>query len=156
MLRSKIILFCALFLSVLFSSCGSRGIGSKTVHAMRVGSFMPNYAQLNMTMDDFQYLGTQEVSVSFKRYLGTFTVFHEINHQEVAKRTVNIVDLYGSSNLPVKYDAKLLRALNIALVKVPDADFIVPISIVTEVDQMFGGANVTKTMKVKMYKIKEK
>ena len=156
MTRSKISIISALLISVLFSSCGTTGIGSMTSHSMRIGSFMPNDVRLNMTMDDFQYLGTQEVSVSFKRYFGAFTVFNEINNQEVAKRTVNVVNLYGTSNLPIKYDPMLLRALYAALVKVPDVEFVVPISIVTETDQMFLGANITRKMKVKMYKIKEK
>jgi hypothetical protein len=157
MIRSKFTVIYMLFISVLLSSCASQnGIGSKTIHSTRVGTFMPNDIRLNMTMDDFQYLGTQEVSVSYKQYLGVFTVFNEINSQEVARRTINIVDLSGNANLPIKYDSKLLRALYVALVNIPDADFVVPTGIITERDQMFLGSTITKKMKVKMYKIKEK
>ncbi len=117
---------------------------------------MPNDVRLNLTMDDFQFLGTQEVSASYKKYFGLFTIFNSINNQEVAKRNINIVNLFGTSNLPVKLDGTMMRALHIALVNVPDADFVVPVSIITEKQQMFLGSVVTKKLKVKMYKVKEK
>lgn len=159
MIRNKFLVISTVFISIVISSCGSvylSGIGSQTSHSTRAGSFMPNDIRLNLTMDDFQYLGTQEVSASFKKYLGIFTIFNSINDQEVAKRTVNIVNLYGNSNLPVKLDGNMMRALHVALVNVPDADFVVPVSIVTEKQQMFLGSVVTKKLKVKMYKVKEK
>ena len=158
----RLILIPVVFVSLIFTSClpallvSSSKIGSSTVHSTRAGTFMPNDIQLHLTMDDFQYLGTQEVSASFKKYLGFITIFNEINSQEVAKRTVNIVNLFGNSNLPVKMDGTMMRALHVALVNVPDADFVVPVSIVTEKQQMFLGSVVTKKLKVKMYKVKEK
>lgn len=156
-----VILILAIFISFTFSSClpslvATSKIGSTTTHSTRGGTFMPNDIRLNLTMDDFQYLGTQEVSASYKKYLGVFTVFNSINDQEVAKRTVNIVNLFGNSNLPVKLDVTMMRALHVALVNIPDADFVVPVSIITEKQQMFLGSVVTKKLKVKMYKVKEK
>lgn len=159
MIRNNFLVFSAIFVCIVISSCGTiqlSGIGSQTSHSTRAGSFMPDDVRLNLTMDDFQYLGTQEVSASFKKYLGCITVFNEINSQEVAKRTVNIVNLFGNSNLPVKLDGTMMRALHIALVNVPDADFVVPVSVISEKQQMFLGSVVTKKLKVKMYKVKEK
>lgn len=161
-MRSLIcLLIPGILLSAVLSSClptlvATSKIGSTTMHTTRGGTFMPNDIRLNLTMDDFQYLGTQEVSASYKKYFGVFTVFNTINDQEVAKRTVNIVNLHGNSNLPVKLDAVMMRALHVALVNVPDADFVVPVSILTEKQQMFLGSVVTKKLKVKMYKVKEK
>lgn len=159
MICKKYFIIPAVLLSLIFSSCGSvmlSGIGSQTSHSTRAGSFMPNDVRLNLTMDDFQFLGTQEVSASYKKYFGLFTIFNSINNQEVAKRNINIVNLFGTSNLPVKLDGTMMRALHIALVNVPDADFVVPVSIITEKQQMFLGSVVTKKLKVKMYKVKEK
>lgn len=159
MICNNILKISAVVFSLVLSSCGSvylSGIGSQTSHATRAGSFMPNDVRLNLTMDDFQYLGSQEVSASYKKYLGMFTIFNSINEQEVAKRNINIVNLFGTSNLPVKLDGTMMRALHTALVSFPDADFIVPVSMVTEKQQMFLGSVVTKKLKVKMYKVKEK
>ena len=159
MISKKYLIISAIVFSLIVSSCGSvylTGIGSQTSHSTRAGSFMPDDVRLNLTMDDFQYLGTQEVSASYKKYLGMFTVFNAINDQEVAKRIINIVNLFGNSNLPVKLDGTMMRALHVALVNVPDADFVVPVSIITEKQQMFLGSVVTKKLKVKMYKVKEK
>ena len=160
MTRNRFLILSAIVFSVALTSCSSsvmlRGIGSQTVHSTRAGSFMPNDVRLNMTMDDFQYLGVQEVSASYKQYLGFITVFNSINNQEVARRVVNIVNLSGNSNLPVKFDGALMRALHVALVNVPDADFVVPASLVIEKQQMFLGSIISKKLKVKMYKIKEK
>lgn len=161
MKQYSFVFILAIFVCFAFYSCrpsflATSKIGSTTIHSTRGGTFMPNDIRLNLTMDDFQYLGTQEVSASYKKYLGIFTVFNSINDQEVAKRTINIVDLFGNSNLPVKLDGTMMRALHVALVNVPDADFVVPVSIVTEKQQMFLGSVVTKKLKVKMYKVKEK
>ncbi|MBI3502652.1 MAG: hypothetical protein HY063_12750 [Bacteroidetes bacterium] len=139
--------------TVLFSSC----VGLRTTRSARSASFMPSDVRLNVTMDDYQYLGTEEVSVSYKRYLGFFTFYNEINGKETTLRNINIVNLYGHSAIGfTKYDFTLLRALYAAMVKHQDADFVMPVSLVTEKEQMFLGSNVKKTLKVKVYKIKEK
>ncbi|MBI4945942.1 MAG: hypothetical protein HY840_06030 [Bacteroidetes bacterium] len=140
--------------SVLLTSCG---IGLRTTRSARSASFMPNDVRLNVTMDDYQYLGTQEVSVSYKKYLGLFTFYNEINGKETTLRNINLVNLSGPSAIGFyKLDFSLFRALYVAMVNHPDADFVVPVSLVTEKEQMFLGSNVKKTLKVKIYKIKEK
>ena len=150
----KTLITSALLCSLLFTSCG---IGLRTTRSARSASFMPNDVRLNVTMDDYQYLGTEEVSVSYKRYFGFFTFYNEINGQETTLRNINIVNLYGGSAIGfTKWDFTLLRALYSAMVKHQDADFVVPVSLVTEQEQMFLGKNAKKTLKVKVYKIKEK
>ena len=140
--------------SILLTSCG---IGLRTSRSARSASFMPNDVRLNVTMDDYQYLGTQEVSVTYKTYFGFLKFYNEINGQETTLRNINIVDLYGRSSIGFgKYDFTLLRSLYAVMVSHPDADFVVPVSVITEKEQMFLGSNIKKTLKVKIYKIKEK
>lgn len=154
MQKVKTILLSTIVCFLLFTSCG---IGLRTSRSARSATFMPNDVRLNVTMDDYQYLGSQEVSVTYKRYLGFFTFYNEINGQETTLRNINIVNLSGPTAITFfKYDFTLLRALYAVMVKHTDADFVVPVSIVTEKEQMFLGSNVKKTLKVKIYKIKEK
>lgn len=154
MQKVKTILASAIMCSILFTSCG---IGLRTTRSARSASFMPNDVRLNVTMDDYQYLGSQEVSVTFKKYLGFFKFYNEINGQETTLRNINLVGLWGTSAIGfMKYDFTLMRALYAVMVNHQDADFIVPVSLITEKEQMFLGSNVKKTLKVKIYKIKEK
>ncbi|HET6245915.1 MAG: hypothetical protein H0V01_15220 [Bacteroidetes bacterium] len=158
MFKLKTILGAVIIFAVLFSSCSPAGrIGTHTKHSMRSASFLPNVVRLDLTMNDFEYLGTQEVSVTYNRYLGLFSFISSVNQQEYARRNVNIVNLNGNTGyraLSLNYN--LMQALYVSLVNFPNADFVVPVSIVEEKQQMFLGRVITKKLKVKMYKIKEK
>jgi hypothetical protein len=138
---------------VFLSSCGVT-----TTKLMRTGSFMPNDVRLNMTMDDFQYLGDAEVTAEYSKYFGFITVFKLINGKEVARRNSSIISLEGSGNfsLSLTLNSKLRRALFDVHIKYPNADFIVPVNIITESEGMFLGNVVKQKIKVKAYKIKDK
>ncbi len=147
---NKNILFVPVFLAVLLSSCG---IGTKTQRSLRTTSFMPDYVELRLDMDDFEYLGSSEVSVTYNKYFGFITFLHEINEKEVARRNVNSIRTYGRTWLFV--GPYLRRALYDAKLEIPDAEIFIPVTIITEEQKMFMGSLIKKTMKVKAYKIKE-
>ena len=155
MIKQKHLFYYLIVATFILSSCNGM-LGMRTVRNTRSASFMPDQVRLNVTMDDYQYISTQEVSVSYKQYFGFLNIFNEINKQPVAVRNINIVNLYGNPNLPPVNSPHLLRALYAAMVSAPDADFVVPVSVVTEEQKMFGGSTIVKTLKVKLYKIKEK
>jgi hypothetical protein len=151
--KYTLITFSVIIIISLLSSC----TGMRTAHSVRAGNFIPNTVDLRLTMEDFELLGVQEVTVSYKKYLGFITFLNEINGQEVAQRNVNIVYMNGSTGFPtLKLETKLLRALYSSLVNHPETDFVVPVSIVTDTHQMFGGSTITKKLKVKLYKIKDR
>ncbi len=147
---NKSILFVPLFLVMLFSSCG---LGTKTQKALRTTSFMPDYVELRLTMDNFEYLGSSEVSVTYNKYLGFITFLHEINEKEVARRNINSIRTYGRTWLFV--DPYLRRAMYDAKLEIPEAEVFIPVTIVTEEQKMFLGSSIKKTMKVKAYRIQE-
>lgn len=147
MKKHNIIIF--LFLGgLLLSSCGNY----VTRKVMRTTSFSPTSVELKLTLSDFEYIGEVEVSVSYNKYLGIITKIHEINNKEVARRNVNIVDLYGRMNVPVPPAA--MRALYESHIKYPDAEIIVPISSIYEEQRMFMGRKGKVTLKAKAFKFK--
>ena len=152
-LKNIIFLISIIVFASLFSSCGV-----STTKLMRTGTFMPNDVRLNMTLDDFQYLGESEVTIEYSKYFGFITVFKLINGKEVARRNHSIMSLEGNGNfsMPLMLNQKLRRALFDVHIKYPNADFIVPVNIITESEGMFLGSNIKQKIKVKGYKIKEK
>jgi hypothetical protein len=152
-LKNTIRILSVFSLVLLLSSCGV-----STSKLMRTGTFMPNDVRLNMTIDDFQYLGDAEVTAEYSKYFGFITVFKLINGKEVARRNQSIISLEGngSFSLPLMVNNKLRRALFDVHIKYPTADFLVPVHIITEKQGMFLGSIVKQKVKVKAYKIKEK
>lgn len=146
-------IFIPLVLITLLASCSV-----KTNKLMRTGTFMPNDIQLHQTMSDFEYLGEGEVSVEYGRYFFFFSHLNLINGKEVARRNQTIINFSGNGNFSYTLlpNMKIRRALYEMHVKYPNADFLVPVNIITEKQGMFLGSKVKQTMKVKAYKIKDK
>jgi hypothetical protein len=143
-------LFALVAGSALFlTSC----IGVRTTKTARPVSFLPDYVEMQVKLDDYQYLGTEEVTVKFRRYFGFYTITDSINGQLPTIRNFNIVNMGVANNIAI--NARLRTALYAAMYKHPDADFIVPVNIRSQVDQMFLGRVSRETLRVKLYKIKE-
>lgn len=147
-MNKNITLIFLLLGAILLSSCGNY----VTKKVMRTTSFSPTSVELKLTLSDFEYIGEVEVSLTYNKYLGFFSQIHEINNKEVAKRNVNVLDLYGRMNIPVPNAA--MRALYESHIKYPDAEFIVPISTIYEEQRMFLGRKGKVTLKAKAYKFK--
>ena len=137
-----------LFVVSSFTSCGI--ITTKT---MRTGTFMPNDVRLDLSLDDFELLGEMEVSVKYSKYLGIIPRYDEINGEAYAKRNRNSVNLVGMKNFYL--GEKIDEAMYMAHVKIPDADFLIPVNMIVEKEKMFLGKKIKKTVKVKAYKIKD-
>jgi len=152
-IKNKIHILSIIVFVSLLTSCGV-----STNKLMRTGTFMPNDVRLNMTLDDFQYLGDADVTAEYSKYFGFITVFKLINGKEVARRNQSIVNLEGNGSftLPLMLNKKLRRAMFDVHIKYPSADFLIPVYIITEKQGMFLGSIVKQKIKVKAYKIKEK
>lgn len=134
-------------ITLLLSSCAVN-VSRK---AMRTTTFMPDVVRLDLTLDDFEQVGETTVTFSYNTYLGAIRVLQDINGKEVAKRNVNSVKTYGRTWLPV--GPYLERALYDAQLEIREAEIFIPVSIITEQENMFLGARVKKTMKVRAFKI---
>lgn len=146
-------IFIPLILVALLSSCSVT-----TNKMMRTGSFMPTEVQLHQTMNDFEFLGEGEVSVEYSRYILLFSHLNLINGKEVARRNQTIINFNGSGNfsLALLPNTKIRRAAYDMHIKYPNADFLVPVNIITERQGMFLGSRIKQTMKIKAYRIKDK
>jgi hypothetical protein len=134
-------------LAVSLTSC----VGYRSSKRVISANIYPTRVQLNATFDDYKLLGIEEVTVNYKVYLGFINVLNEINSQEPSLRNVNIVNYNGSL-----LNKRLKRAIFAGLIKHPDAEFIVPLNVVTETEKMFLGKNVKKTLRFKVYKVNDR
>ncbi len=142
--------FIILIVATLFlGSCSiGKNISEKDI---KTTSFMPNIVQLNLELDDFEYVGEAEVTIVYKKILG-FTLLYEINGKPVNRNQINSLELHGRTFIPVI--PGLERALFDTHRTMPDADIMIPFYTLTEKQNMFLASNVTKTLKVKAYKFR--
>jgi hypothetical protein len=144
--KSRILSVLFLAGTFLLSSC----VGTYTVKKTRTIPFLPD--DVYISLDDLEYMGEMEISVAYSKYLGIFSVERLINGQEVSRRTVNSVTLYGFSSIHL--DPMLHRALYDAHIKFPDADYLVPGNVIEETEKMFMGVNTRKTATIRAFKLK--
>jgi hypothetical protein len=129
--------FSTLVLVLLFAS-------SCTMHN-RTTMGAPLEARVNFTSADLEYIG--EVT-------GTSTQYYVAGIPYGGRRYYTAST--GGLALPVSADRGYNNALYDALGQKPDADFVLPISSESTVNQSFLGKKVTMTIRAKAFKIKTK
>lgn len=149
-MTNKIFSFLSLAtIAILLSSCSVSNVAN-----MRSGTTMPDFVRLDVTLDDYEYLGETEIEVEYHKYFGIFTYFKTINGEAVSRRNKNFV--YLSGRTPIKLRPRRLnRALIKAYTAYPDADFLMPAMTTMETEQLFLGRKVKVTAKIKSYKIRK-
>jgi hypothetical protein len=137
-------------IAFLLSSCA----GSRSVTKMSSTSTTPDIVRLEMTLDDYEFLGETEIEVEFHKYFGLFNYVNTINGAAVTARNQSFVYLRGKT--PVNLGSPLLnRALIKAYKAYPDADFLMPSMTAMEIEQLFLGRKVKMSAKIKSYKIRK-
>lgn len=113
--------------------------------------FRPDVVRLDMTMDDYEYLGQVTVEVEYKTYLGIFKKMVSINGEPYTPRSYRLsqLNLYPSAN----YTA-FRKALYKVTDEYPMADYIVPASRSKHVEHMVGGRIIKEQMTVKVFAIR--
>ncbi|MFC2115358.1 hypothetical protein ACFLTU_02720 [Bacteroidota bacterium] len=132
---------------VFMSSC----VGTYNTKSSRTASFYPNLVWYELSSDDMQFLGEMEISISYRKYLGIFRVYENINGEAVNRRIVNTLTLYGDKNVPLS--PVLRRALYDVHVQYPEADFLIPVFEIEQLQTMFMGRRVEKRAKIRAYKL---
>lgn len=132
---------------MFMSSC----IGTYNTKSSRTASFYPNLVWYELTSDDMELLGEMEISISYRRYLGIFRVYDKINGEDVNRRVINTVSLYGDKNVPLSHILK--RALYEVHIQYPEADFLIPVFETEQKEIMFLGRRVEKRAKIRAYKL---
>lgn len=142
----RILLPILLLVAVLGTSCVSQHGVDKNYAAFR-----PDVVRLNMTMDDYQYLGDVTIEAEYKTYLGIFRQILTINGEPYTTRTYRKTQI--AFNRPVR-----LGVLEKALYKVvdtyPEANYLLPTSSTDVVEHMTAGRIHKCRMTVKVYAVK--
>ena len=145
-MKKYIILFIIGF-ALLCTSCT---LTHKTVPAT---SFTPDIVRLDLTMDQFEYLGETEISVTLKTYLGMFRKIEMINGLPKETHNIKRATFYGNKDIPVNGIMK--RAAYKVIEDFPNADYYVPVNYQEDIHRMFLGNTKTIKMKIKAYKFKK-
>lgn len=136
----KYFIYLALFaaVSMTFSSCKIK---------QRAVVSTPLNAQINFDMDDLEYLGTVTGNTTQSYVLGL----------PIGGRKYHSGALLSQGlALPIPQSRGYQNALYDALSQMPDADFVLPVSYDTEIDQQFLGRREYLSIRCKAYKIKDK
>ena len=103
----------------------------------------PVNVQVNVTMDDLEYVGEVTGTSTQSYLLGRIAIGGRRNHAGQVGGTIGLPQTRGVNN-----------ALYDALQTQPDADFVLPVSVETVKNVMFLGNKTTYTVRAKAYKIK--
>lgn len=129
-------------------------LGLSSCSVVKHNTYTPDRVQLNLSMDNLEYLGDTEVGVKYNQYIGIIRVIEAINGKpydgKVIYRTNNIsnASVLGGSN------TILNRALYKVFNEFPDADYIVISKEMCQITRLFLGSEVTVSANVKAYKLK--
>lgn len=132
---------------ILMSSC----VGTYSTKVSPTTSFYPNVVRYDLQKDEIEFLGEMEISISYRVYFGMFRVYEKINGEDVNRRVINTIYLYGDKNVPLS--PVLRRALYGAHVQYPEADFLIPSYEIEELQTMFLGRRIEKRAKIRAYRL---
>jgi hypothetical protein len=145
----KYIILLIIGFALFAASCTMGKFSYKTAPAT---SFSPQIVRLDLTLDQFEYLGETEISVKQKTYLGIFTILDSINGEPNDFRNKKFTQFYGNKDIPIKGVMK--RAAYKVIEDFPDADYYIPVNYQKNVYRMFLGSRKTKIMTIKAYKFR--
>jgi hypothetical protein len=134
-------------LGLLLSSCHT------TTHTTRKSTFSPDVIELRINMSDLKLLGETEISVLYSRYLGMFTVVHEVNgapYDPTEKITTRIEGINFGLNSP------LYKATHKVVNEHSEAYYYQLVYKRTVVDRLFLGKEIKKTALIRAYSLNKK
>lgn len=133
-----------IMVGILFmTSCGS---------VTKSSVFRPDDVRLNIGMDDLEYLGETEISVSYSVYLGFISVTDKVNGEDYSYMEKKIARFDGPSGGVIR--GKLKKAAYKAVEEFPDATYFLTVYSKAEINRLFLGREVTKVAKFRAYKLK--
>lgn len=113
--------------------------------------FKPNCTRLNLTMNDYEFLGQETIEVQYKVYLGIFAKLYTVNGEKYIPRQYTVTNL--NMAVPSGLSIYMRKAMYKIFEKFPGADYIVPLYAQKQVEHMNGGRIVTKKMTFKAYRV---
>lgn len=138
----KILIFCAF--AAMSVSCS----------ITRNGSYAPVTSQLNLQMDDLEYLGETEISVEYRTYLGFIRVIDKVNGQKFDSGNRQLATMNaGTSNSP-KVSGTLKKATYKVLEEFPEANYFIMVRTRRDISRLFLGSDKIDKAVIKAYAIK--
>lgn len=136
-----------LYISLILALFTLSGCGTLTKSKV----FAPNKVQLNLGMDDLEYLGEVKIDMTYRTYLGFIKVIDTVNDEVYDRTNSKEVYLY-SQIIPLSTDIN--KAAYKVLEKYPDATYFQPVSLTKVKDRLFLGSKNRVEAVVKAYKFK--
>jgi len=149
----KIIIIAALAISL--SGC----FGTNTMTGLRSMRVTPDYVEMHMSMNDFEFIGDTKATIKYNVYIGLIPALMEVNGKEATRRNVNTVETGGTSFFLfanwTSMGGYIQRALYDVKKEFPDAEILVPVMNIMETERMFLGKKNFQTLTVRAYKLKK-
>lgn len=133
---------------MFFVSCSS----VQSLQKAPAASMAPE-VQLNVGLDDIEYLGETTINVTTRTYFGIFKHIDKVNGETYDRHNFSSVNLMGNNDIQLQGDLKL--AAGKVIKEFPGADYFVPVFYKDDVMKLFLGKVSTQTMVVKAYKYKK-
>lgn len=140
----KILLFTITLTMLVLSSCVSVRQQGRTY-------FKTDETRLELTMDDFTYLGETTISAEYTKY-GLVTRIKTINGEKYNPRLQKSAWL--GPDFPNLTGSPLQKSLYKVIEEYPEGTYFIPVNRKKENKYMIGGKYVVETMTVKVYKFK--
>lgn len=142
-MMTKINYFLIMIGMAFMTSCGT---------VTKSSVFRPDDIRLNVGMEDLEYLGETEVSVSYSVYLGFISVTDKVNGEDYSYMDKKIIRIESPAGNDMR--GKIKKAAYKVVEEYPEATYFMTVYTKTEVDRLFLGREVTKTAKIRAYKFK--
>lgn len=136
--------FLVAALVVITTSCGV------TVKS----SFAPTGTLLNLDMDDLQYLGETEISVTYDTYIRVFSRIRTINGKDFDPTVVQFASLKSNGSEMAGLNPYLMRASYKVYDEFPEADYFIVTRQESKSTILILGNETESKATVKAYKIK--
>lgn len=143
----KKLLYISLFtIMFLATGCVSQHNVNSSYNQMK-----PDYIRLDVTMDDYQYLGDVTMEVVYKNY-GLWKKIVTINGESYNPRYYTLTAI----NFPksISMSSVMRKACYKIVETYPNADYVVPASSRVEYEHMLAARNVKETLTVKVFALK--
>ncbi len=120
-------------------------------------SYTPTFTQLNIGMEDLEYLGETEISVTYDTYLLVFSKMRTVNGEDYDPAVIQYATLSasGMDRTFSKLGRRLSRASYKAYEAFPEADYFIVTRQESRKTVLILGKEVESKATVKAYRIKK-
>ena len=135
-------------MGTLITSCSN----FYTFNQNRTLSLTPDFVRLDVSLDDFEYLGQTEITVDSRTYLGFIKVIDSVNNRPYNYRDIRVTDLKGPADLDLRFEMK--KAAYKVVDEFPEATYYVIANDYKQINRMFLARKEVHRMEIQAFKYK--